>query len=79
MKNTQLTQEEIGEILSYKEHFENLENSLELAAAAHVFGLGVVKMKKGKPAHATLNQHRRVHQVIRQVEEAAEAAAIENA
>lgn len=44
-----------------KEHFNG---NITKAAAAHVFGLGVVKMKKGIPGHATDEERAQVKAIV---------------
>jgi hypothetical protein len=46
---------------------EHFEGNIEMAAAAHHFGLGVVKMKKGIPKHATRADREAVKAIVEAV------------
>jgi hypothetical protein len=50
---------------------EHFEGDIKMAAAAHVFGLGVVKMKKGIPGHASRKERDQVREIAAQVESTA--------
>lgn len=62
--------EEIQEVLEYAEHFDG---DLKLAAAAKVFGLGIIKLKKRLPVTSTIVQRREVSDLAKAAEKAMSA------
>ena len=63
-----MNKKEIKTVLAYADHFDG---DLDKAAAAHVFGLGVAKMKKGIPGHATRKERSQVKEIAKAVKAAA--------